>query len=428
MSRRILMISYFFAPQATVGATRTVKFYEYLPLFGWEPYVLTVDTVDSQSGPALPQVMRTKYINPWHWHTKKTEQQLSSNKPTPTPSLREVSFKSPLRRKLYFLLRHVLPMSSVRMPDATLGWYPFAVRTGLSLLQSQKFDAIWSTTGPPTSHLVAAKLHSITGIPWVADYRDLWSGYYQEARLSLFTKLETKLERSVLSEAELLTTVSRGLAQNLSRLHQKPVQIIYNGYDDIASDNTPEQQTEFTIRYTGSLYPEKQDIRPLFEALARLRLCNPSVQLCIEFVGTERAWLVSLARTYNLEATIKFRGSVSREKATALQQSATALLLLGWNDDVMQPGVLPVKMFEYMRTGRPILEIGTDNSESAMILRHCHAGVSLQEPEAIQRILLAWWDEFQDKGKINWNTNMEQVTIFSRRTQTQKLAENLHNL
>src|SRR5687768_5462473 len=41
-SRRVLMITYHFPPEAASGAVRVSKFAKYLPEFGWDPYILTV--------------------------------------------------------------------------------------------------------------------------------------------------------------------------------------------------------------------------------------------------------------------------------------------------------------------------------------------------------------------------------------------------
>ncbi|NLJ28327.1 MAG: glycosyltransferase family 4 protein [Deltaproteobacteria bacterium] len=41
--KRILIIAFHFPPDAAVGGVRPAKFAKYLPEFGWEPYVLTVD-------------------------------------------------------------------------------------------------------------------------------------------------------------------------------------------------------------------------------------------------------------------------------------------------------------------------------------------------------------------------------------------------
>ena len=55
----ILMLSYYFIPDGGAGVLRFLRFVKYLPQFGWEPIVLTVNKSDySKKDPGL-----IKYLN-----------------------------------------------------------------------------------------------------------------------------------------------------------------------------------------------------------------------------------------------------------------------------------------------------------------------------------------------------------------------------
>ena len=422
-NKRVLLISYFFAPQPTVGATRAVKFYQYLPEFGWEPHVLTIRPAAISTKLEMARVVRTNYISPWKWIEQRRARLSKPSDSSPTWNLKQASLKSKWRQRFYSLMRHLLPMSSVRMPDATFGWYPFAIKAGQAILKAQKFDVIWSSTGPPTNHLIAAKLHQQTGIPWVADFRDLWSLNYQETRVTPFQAIEARLERRVLSQANRITTISKGLAQVLSDSYVREIDVVYNGYDDKSRPQVNQRvEQQFTIRYTGSLYPEMGDFRPFLQTLVQAREVESSFLPRFQFIGPELAWFAELVQEYGLSDMIECLAPVSRKEALALQQSSTALLLFGWSKPD-KPGWMPVKMFEYMRTGRPILEIGPKQSESAATIAKCQAGMTVEQPEEIQSVLLSWWNEYQQTGSVTWSTDMEQVTQYSRRAQTGRLAE-----
>src|SRR2546426_12016840 len=43
-TRKALIVSYFFPPTNTIGALRVGKFAKYLPEFGWEPWILTLQS------------------------------------------------------------------------------------------------------------------------------------------------------------------------------------------------------------------------------------------------------------------------------------------------------------------------------------------------------------------------------------------------
>src|SRR5262249_19058124 len=57
-------------------------------------------------------------------------------------------------------------------PDPWVSWWPGAVIAGLRLLRRYKPSVIWSTFPIATAHLIALTLHRLSGIPWVADFRD----------------------------------------------------------------------------------------------------------------------------------------------------------------------------------------------------------------------------------------------------------------
>jgi hypothetical protein len=64
--------------------------------------------------------------------------------------------------------------TTARIPDVHDVWIYAAVKRGEELLKSKRFDWVFSSYGPPASHIVAGILSKRHGCSWVADYRDLW--------------------------------------------------------------------------------------------------------------------------------------------------------------------------------------------------------------------------------------------------------------
>src|SRR5690606_30367362 len=68
------------------------------------------------------------------------------------------------------------------LPGPRVGWVPVAVREAFRLPRDRPF-ALVLTSGPPLSaRLVGRALTRRRGLPWVADFRDPWTGinYYEE--------------------------------------------------------------------------------------------------------------------------------------------------------------------------------------------------------------------------------------------------------
>src|SRR5580700_10893870 len=72
MSRSVLIVTPFFAPQNHAAVFRAYKLAKYLPQFGWKPIVLTVDThYEFNEDPTLlaelpeeVEIVRTRYVEP----------------------------------------------------------------------------------------------------------------------------------------------------------------------------------------------------------------------------------------------------------------------------------------------------------------------------------------------------------------------------
>src|SRR5205085_137905 len=61
---------------------------------------------------------------------------------------------------------------SLALPDRWWPWWFGAVISGLSLVRRYRPEVLWSTYPIATAHLIGITLHRMTGIPWVADFRD----------------------------------------------------------------------------------------------------------------------------------------------------------------------------------------------------------------------------------------------------------------
>lgn len=115
-------------------------------------------------------------------------------------------------------------------PDRQKDWIPFAIRFASNLLDSQRIDALLTSSPPATTHIIAQKLKQKYNIPWVADFRDLWTQNhnYPYSRLRKF--FERRLELKTLSSADALVGTSGPMANRLTTLHgKKEVCVITNG-------------------------------------------------------------------------------------------------------------------------------------------------------------------------------------------------------
>jgi glycosyltransferase involved in cell wall biosynthesis len=269
---------------------------------------------------------------------------------------------------------------------------PALVHAATDLSRRHAFDLLVSTYGPASAHLAASRLAERTGLPWLADYQDLWTDNYADPPGRLRRTLNRWFERRVMRPAAMIVTVSDGLAVQLQSLLGRPCAVSYFGYVDMPGAPIRAPDDRAHLVYTGRVYPDHQTVLPLFEALRQGLAARPDLHrsLAIDFYGPEQRPLRRLADAYGTHRVTAFHGEVPPRTARGLQQGAAAQLFFDWAD-AGAPGVLTAKLFEYLQSGRPIAFFGRgDESEASRLVRDCRCGVILQTAGAQRQFLLDW--------------------------------------
>jgi glycosyltransferase involved in cell wall biosynthesis len=427
--KRALIVSFNFPPLNSIGALRIGKFAKYLPEFGWDPIVLTVDHVGHRTQ-TLPieidelNVIRTPYFGLVPFlHPPPPDRNASSSKHVPDDpdcTSRASRLLRPIRHP-YFI--------GTLVPNIGLeawGWYPYAIRKGRRALKETGAQVIFSSFSPRISHIVGSKLHRSTGTPWVADFRDLWSlnPFTRKARPYHF--LERRFEQRTMKGSSLLISVSEPLAEQLESLHSKKAIVIPNGFDEEDYLDDVPLLPKLAITYTGQIYPGKRDPTPLFEALAELRnegRVSPNDLEARFFTTTHSATISSLVEEHGLQDLVTLHDPVPFEESVRRQKESAALLLLEWNDPRAE-GNVTAKIFEYMGAGRPILAIAFEGGEIPKLLERTGTGTVATKVGQIKQVLSTWIAEFTQHGHIMsyYNPNSAAVKQYTRREQARKLA------
>ncbi len=435
--KRVLIVTYWYPPNQSIAALRLSKFAKYLPDFGWEPIVVTVEPASDlyqQAGPLpdemrLGRVYRTRDYSLGVWAYKALQvfrrlRGLSASSPPVT----FYGSRNLIIRAAYGLYRHGLCF-----PDECWPWqleYPVLRR----VVEREQPDLLFSSSLPATAHLIAHRLAKEYRLPWVADLRDLWSHSYTLQRPPLLRQMDERLEQRTLQLASALTTVSEPLRAHLMRLHGKPTYVVMNGFDEtdqpLASEPGPTSPRKFSWVYTGTVYAGKQDPTPLFRALQALTqqgLLRPE-EWQVTFYGRNTAPVAQTLRQFpELHPNVVLSGEISHAQALQAQRTATALLFLEWQDP-HHPGVLTGKIFEYLAAGRPILACGPQGGAVERLLQETGAGVLAASATEVQTILLRWLDEFRCQGTVSGTIAPETLIPYSRRYQTGQLAEVLDHV
>ncbi len=357
--KKVLVIAYSFPPVTNMGSHRILRFVRHLREFGWEPVVLTGKLT---SGPHCDQkllaklpsdlsvnrIESTDLTEAW---AKLTKRQRSSVATAPTNQSTPVKTQG----LTTFLNRWVM------IPDKSFPWIRPASVAGEKLIRDQNIQAIYSTSDPLTDHLVARRLSQRTGVPWVAEFRDLWMGSPYLARAQptpIHRAIHARMERNVVADAKTIICLSRGIQRYFSETYPGcETRPIYNCFDpgEYPAASAPDPD-RFTVLYAGALYSSRSPV-PFFEGWARfLKQCeiHPGAAEFTILGGSSDLDLAGLARHHGVEKSVQLIGRVAHVEALRRMQSATALLAIqSPEDDIHLPG----KLFEYAGARRPILAI-----------------------------------------------------------------------
>ena len=419
-NRELLMLPYYYPPADHAGTRRMTAFARYLPEVGYRPIILTTNIRGSTPSDAAQYIFRAGEISsllarPYRaLRLRRVPQQQRGN-------VAAIAADSWVSRMLMACL----------IPDLHVTWYPLAVRQGLRLLRSRPIKLLFSSSPPATSHLVALRLKRLTGLPWVADFRDGWM--FEPPNPVPFnsrirTRIEYALERQVVLSADRIVTVNQTIADDLARRYPATagrIEVITNGYDpaDVAQMPTRvARSARMRLVYTGSLALSRTgtSISGLLAALRGLREAQPALADEIELVFVGKltdAEQRRIAET-GLGDQVSMTGRLSHQDALRYQAEADALLLITVSGD---SSVTTSKLFEYLASGRPILGL-TGRSPAAEIIRDLDAGVVV-DPDDVPGIRAALGDLHRRWRADDLPTRHDpRVTRFSRPHLTADLA------
>ncbi len=405
--KRVLMIAYHFPPLAgSSGIQRTLRFVRYLPEFGWEPIVLT----------AHPRA-----------YERSSDDQLADI-PDGVVVVRAPAFDT--ARHLAVAGRYP---GFLARPDRWVSWLPGALWAGRKLIKNYRPHALWSTYPIATAHLIGHALHRMSGLPWIADFRDPMAQDGYPANPKTWASFK-RIEETTFKSATFRTFTTPGAVRMYrERYPESPAErtvLIENGYDEdsfvgleaSAASKGSLHPGKITLLHSGIVYPSERDPTQLFQAMSALlqsgRL-NPARYVLRLRATAHDDWLKNLAAEHGIADMIELVPPLSYREALEEMLRADGLLVLqaaNCNDQI------PAKIYEYLRVGRPILGLTDPMGDTAGALRRAGvAGIApLDDAEAIAAALADFIAQMQAGSPLPLTT--EAVSAGSRRQRSAELA------
>lgn len=350
VSKKLLLIAFEFHPCKSAGVQRPSSFSKELQKKGWNVTVLTAmssiyDATDDSPNPVHESnIYRTKAAN----------------------AAKKYSIKGKY-------------LEIIEVPDRYWPWVFTATPVGKKIINKIKPDVILSTYPSISAHLVAYRLAKWSGLPWIADYRDPVKCHYETVPYASVSRwLDRKFVES--STKSIFTTMraKKLYAKIHPYLDESKFSVIENGFDEDNFERVGELQTatdnvqynKFQLLHSGAVFPPNgRSPIPLFKAISRLKANGvvSSDNFNLKFRGgPDRSEFNEIIENLNISELVEFLPSVSYlESLNEMIHSDGLLIIQGALFDNQIPG----KVYEYIRSRKPILGAITKTGATADLLR-----------------------------------------------------------
>ncbi|HAT49312.1 MAG: glycosyltransferase [Nitrospirae bacterium] len=420
MENPVLMVAYHYPPAQASGTHRTLGFSRHLSDFGWKPLVLSAhprayECCDAGQGGSIP--CDTVVLRPFALDTA-----------------RHLSIRGRYARIL-------------AMPDRWSSWLLGAIPAGVWMVRRYRPKVIWSTYPIATSLLIGWFLSRWSGLPWVVDLRDpmVIGRHPVDPRIR---RLFIRLEARILESCDRIVVTTPGLKdllqQRYPNLPREKWQIIANGYDeDVFNDPEIVQAMAFsskqpvgdkilTLLHSGTLYTGREERNPaaFLDALTDLKACgligSPQdcprggirIQVIFRATGHD-AQIHAMIQSRNLGDMVLLKPTLPyRESLLEMVAMDGLLLFQGEAFDRL----IPAKLFEYLRSGRPVFSLIGEGGDSRTILDRCQVfyHAPLENREAIGKKLTIFLEDIAT-GRVD-EIQRDLVRRYSRREGAKDLA------
>jgi Glycosyltransferase Family 4/Glycosyl transferases group 1 len=423
--KRVLLLAYMFPPIVDGGGFRPFAFARYLPEFGYQPIVLTrpdtanlpVDRSQLDKLPSSVHIDRLAYGFEEGW-LRHVRRRLSWLRPA------EAALGKPAGWIADGVAWRVARRDERRPWEVS--WMEPAIARGLRLIEQFKPDVILATAPPFESLKAGYELHTRTGIPLVADFRDPWTyGVLWKPATARRARIEQAWERRVIDTARHVLVVTPSMRRMMIEKYPEiegKLDLLMNGFEDLAETDAAPPKDRLVVSMVGTFMERRLSALP-FEALRRLRALHPEVaaDVRVQLIGPDHSTTSPERRiaAEGLSDMVTYLGAVGHDRCRELMRASHVLLHLeptAWY-------AVSSKVFEYLAAERPILGMVPAGSDDELFLKQSGAGenLGLDDPDKVVDAIHRLWSDWRG-GRLGFRVDRTWLKQFHRREQTRRLA------
>lgn len=417
---KILIITYYWPPSGGAGVQRWLKFSKYLPSFGWEPLILTVDP-GIAAYPVKDESLAADIAPGLRVYTTKTTDYFSiykGNKSAIPSAGFATNTDNSFKGKLLRFVR-----GNFFIPDPRKGWNRHAYKKAAELIEKEGINHIITTSPPHSTQLIGLKLKKhFPSINWISDLRDPWTDiyYYDQFYPTPVSKsVDRWYEHQVLRKSDRIIAVGNSLRKAFSAKLpevETKIEVISNGYDGPDFELPDIKPSgKFVITYVGTL----SDVYPVTGLISALqRLTSDGRELFLRFVGSVSAGQRDFINASLPAGIVEYFPYVTHDEAVRYMTD-TSMLVLIIPEHHSNKSIITGKIFEYLASYRPVICLGPVDGDAAEILRETAHGetFSYSDSDAMYN--------FIDSVISGKTLQMKDIKKYSRKELTARLVEML---
>ena len=309
-------------------------------------------------------------------------------------------------------------------------WTPVAILAGtlqcLALTAREEVDVLNSVNSPPHMHVVALLVNLLTGIPWLAEFRDPLASHVDVDPDAPIARVRSVVERLIVTRADHIAWHDGIQVPDdyfATRYPEVPdarmTKLPYFSYDpDAFADVEPAEYDLFTITYAGSFYEGWIEPDRFLEGLARSVENHPANDLRVQFYGDWWDRHERVARRLGVREHLDIHGFVVHEDVVPVLAGSGALLFVGGSDPRNELNV-PSKIADYVAARRPILAVVASSFRVADVIRDLDLGIVVppDDPEAIADAIDRLWS-----GAYEYDPDPAAFELFDRERKVERFA------
>lgn len=290
-------------------------------------------------------------------------------------------------------------------------------------------DVINSVSNPFHLQLVGFVVATLTGLPWVVEFRDPMVESPDRDPDALVTRIARIVERLVVASADRVVwgdgiqIPDDYFTATYDVDPSKVTKLPFHGYDpEVFESTTPRQYDAFTITYAGSFYDGWIEPFRFLEGLALYADATGDRDLRVQFYGDWSDAYDDAVESAGVGDLIETHAFVPHDEIVPVLTGSDCLLYVGGDDPRNRLNV-PSKIWDYVGARRPILAVVDPSFRVARLIEEYDLGVvAAPEPEAIRDALLVLGESYE------YDPDEEVFERFTRERKLDRLVEVLSEM